>query len=218
MIDLCARAFLPLGGVAVERSPSYPMYAVATGQQAKLELVWREPPEFALPERFDEAAAEADLVGCASPTTPREEATPTTRSRRCSAPPPKVVSSTPPTRSSPGIAGRRGCAWPNLVVLGTLSKAFSLGGIRVGYAITSPPLAAEPPLPSTGERVLVIGCDRRRGAAPSRKGAMRWWPLTAGRAELSAGLAALGWETRPSVLLGFCSAESARKSPRWLSR
>ena len=59
--------------------------------------------------------------------------------------------------------------WPNLVVLGTLSKAFSLGGIRVGYAITAPPLAAElhrcrPP----GKRVIVIAAIASRRCAGPR--------------------------------------------------
>ena len=202
LIDLCARAFLPVGGVAVSAPPSYPMYGVATGQrETKLELVWREPPEFALPVRFIEAASEADLVWLCVPNNP-------TGGRDSNGEIEAVLGAAAGVvvidAAYAEFTGDRWAEWvqrwPNLVVLGTLSKAFSLGGIRVGYAVTSPPLATElhrcrPPGSVSSLSAAIAAEALRRPEKADEMVAL----VTAGRAELSAGLAALGWETRPSV-------------------
>ena len=187
---------LPVGGVAVSAPPSYAMYAVATGQrEAKLELVWSEPPDFALPERFIHAAAGADVVWLCVPNNPT--------GRRDTDDEIEAV-----LEASAGVVvidaayaeftGDRWAPWverwPNLVVLGTLSKAFSLGGIRVGYAITAPPLAAElhrcrPP----GKRVVALRSDRLQALRRPEDAKEMVRLIADGRGELSYGLAELGW-------------------------
>ena len=202
LIDLCARAFLPVGGVAVSAPPSYAMYAVATGQrEAKLELVWREPPDFALPERFIHAAAGADVVWLCVPNNPT--------GRRDTDGEIEAV-----LEASAGVVvidaayaeftGDRWAPWverwPNLVVLGTLSKAFSLGGIRVGYAITAPLLAAElhrcRPPGSVSSLSAAIASEALRRPEDARDMVRL---IADGRSELSDALAELGWGMLPSV-------------------
>ncbi len=215
LIDLCARAFLPVGGVAVSAPPSYAMYAVATGQrEAKLELVWREPPDFALPERFVEAAAEADVVWLCVPNNPtgRRDTDDEIEAVLGSGAGVVVIDAAyaefTGDRWAPWVQ-----RWPNLVALGTLSKAFSLGGIRVGYAITSPPLAAElhrcrPPGSVSSLSAAIASEALRRPEDAATMVAL----ITRGRTELSAGLAALGWEMRPSVcnfVLGRVGTDAA---------
>ena len=89
--------------------------------------------------------------------------------------------------------------WPNLVVLGTLSKAFSLGGIRVGYAITAPPLAAELHRcrPPGSVSSLSAAIASRRCAGPR----MRGWSASLPMAAVSSpeALAELGWVMLPGV-------------------
>ncbi len=215
LIDLCARAFLPVGGMAVSAPPSYAMYAVATGQrEAKLELVWREPPDFALPERFVEAAAEADVVWLCVPNNPTGQRDSDDEIEAVLGSGAGVVvidaayAEFTGDRWAPWVQ-----RWPNLVVLGTLSKAFSLGGIRVGYAITSPPLAAElhrcrPPGSVSSLSAAIASEALRRPEDAAAMVAL----ITRGRTELSAGLAALGWDMRPSVcnfVLGRVGADAA---------
>ena len=215
LIDLCGRAFLPVGGIAVSAPPSYAMYAVATGQrEAKLELVWREPPDFVLPDRFVEAASGADVAWLCVPNNPTGRRDTDQEIEAVLGSGVKIVvidaayAEFTGDRWAPWVL-----RWPNLVVLGTLSKAFSLGGIRVGYAVTSPPLAAElhrcrpPGSVSSLSAAIAAEALRRPGDADAMVGL-----IAGGRTELSAGLEALGWEMRPSVcnfVLGRVGAGAA---------
>ena len=57
---------------------------------------------------------------------------------------------------------------PNLIAIRTLSKAFGLAALRVGYAIASPEVAARArPPPRPRARLRSVGADRRRRAARS---------------------------------------------------
>ena len=89
---------------------------------------------------------------------------------------------------------------PNLLILRTLSKGYSLAGLRFGYGIGSAPLL-EPMLTKTKDsyNVDALAAEVARAAIESREWAgENWTKVRAERERLRAGLARLGLPTLPS--------------------
>lgn len=145
MILLSAGAFLPHRGIALSAPPTYTLYAVATGQrEATLAEVPRTEPGFELDvEAMVGAAAGADLVWLCVPNNP-------TGNRDSDGAIRTIIESTEATvvldAAYAEFTGDNWASWlsdyPNLIVLGTMSKAFALAGTRVGYSLSSPERAA----------------------------------------------------------------------------
>lgn len=145
MIDLCAKTFLPPGGRTVVTPPTYPLYRIAAAQRdAEILEIPRHEPGFSLdvPATIIAAAA-ADLVWLCAPNNPtgNRDDDPSLATIIDACPGIVVLDA-----AYAEFSGDRWSAWldrfPNLVVLGTLSKAFGLAAIRVGYAVTGAELAA----------------------------------------------------------------------------
>ena len=145
LILLSAGCFIPNGGTAVSAPPTYTLYRVATAQrEATLIEVPRAEDNWGLDvDRMVDAATSADLVWLCVPNNPTGQ-----RDRD------RDIRSI--IESSRGVVvldaayaeftGDRWSPWldqyPNLIVLGTLSKAFALAGARVGYSLSSAELAS----------------------------------------------------------------------------
>lgn len=146
LILLTAGAFLPAGGTAVNAPPTYALYAVAAGQRAaRLVEVPRLRRGFALDlESMIPAAAEADLLWLCVPNNPTGHRDP---DESLSA----VIEATRGVvvldAAYAEFSGDHWAPWldeyPDLIVLGTMSKAFALAGARVGYSLSSPELASQ---------------------------------------------------------------------------
>lgn len=202
LIILAARAFLGPGKRSVVMTPTYPLYNIACAQMGTtLEAVASVPPDFAPPvDRLIEAARGADLVWLCVPNNPT--AVELTR--------PDIAAIIAATDGvviiDAAYAEFTGDDWTaevdrysNVVVFHTLSKAFSLAGARVGYAMGHPALidrfdALRPPgsitSPSArlGETALAR-LDTMQAAVTSSHEA---------RPALAAGLAELGFRVLPS--------------------
>jgi histidinol-phosphate aminotransferase len=139
LIALAARTFLGPGRRACVKAPTYPVYAVASGIEGAA--------------LTDDPAA-ADLVWVCNPNNPTgelvepEEIAALARSLPDAA----VVVDEAYFEYSGKTVAPLVDGTPNLVALRTLSKAFGLAALRVGYAIASPEVARE--------------LDRRRDPAP----------------------------------------------------
>lgn len=141
LIGLCASSFLPYRGITVCAPPTYGLYRIATAhRQAEVVEIPRFGPAFELnTEAMAEAARRADLVWLCVPNNP-------TGTRDSDAALEKVIKAAVGMVIIDGayaeFSADRWGPWverfSNLVVLRTLSKAFSLAGIRVGYAISQP--------------------------------------------------------------------------------
>jgi histidinol-phosphate aminotransferase len=148
VLDLVAKAFLPAGGRAIVPSPTYGMYAVLTGQRgAEVANVPRLRTDrgFALDLAALERALDgAQLVWLCAPNNPtgadepRETLTAVLElaSRVRDEPPVVVVDEAYHEFTGATLLDLRD-EYPNLVVVRTLSKAFALPGIRVGYAVAA---------------------------------------------------------------------------------
>ena len=127
LILLVARTFLAPGRTAVVRPPTYSLYAVATGL-AGAEL----------------SDGDGDLVWLCNPNNPTGELMPPeevaafARSR----PEALVVVDEAYVEYAPG-GSVVPLLEPNMVVIRTLSKAFGLASLRVGYAVAPAAIAAE---------------------------------------------------------------------------
>jgi len=147
LIDLVAKAFLPAGGTSVIPSPTYAMYGVLSSQRAaRLVSVPRLGPDrgFALDlEALLPRLAEANVVWLCAPNNPTGAPEPLSTIARVleatavTARPPVVVVDEAYAEFSTETAVPLRDRYPNLVVLRTLSKAFALAGVRVGYAIAA---------------------------------------------------------------------------------
>lgn len=153
ILDLAAKSCLRAGARAVVATPSYGMYEVVTRQRgAALVEVPRGSPDDGFPLDEDallRAAAGADLAWLCDPNNPtgtvEAPATLATLLERLASLPaggPVVVVD----EAYREFAGTSLVAevrrFPRLVVVRTLSKAYGLAGVRVGYAVAQPPLTA----------------------------------------------------------------------------
>jgi histidinol-phosphate aminotransferase len=140
LIGLVARTFLSAGRRAVVEEPTYPVYGIATRiEGAEVVVAARDL------EALAQAGHDAQVLWICNPGNPSGELFAAEDIAR-------VADSLPETlvcvdeayfeyageTTAPHARER-----PNLVCVRTLSKAFGLAGLRVGYAITSAALAGE---------------------------------------------------------------------------
>ncbi|MGZ8501871.1 MAG: pyridoxal phosphate-dependent aminotransferase [Candidatus Limnocylindrales bacterium] len=227
ILDVVAKTFLPPGGTAVIPTPSYAMYRVLTEQRpARVRPVPRLDPAggYAIDVDLTRTVARgADLVWLCSPNNPTALAEPdgaiarflaalaADADRDGRAAPVVVLDEAYAEFTGTSLLPLR-AAYPRLIVVRTLSKAYALAGLRVGFAIAARPIVAamEPYRPpgsvstvSVTVATEVLAADGILAPAVERVGRER--------ARFAAGLAQAGWRPRPSVtnflLVGFDSPE-----------
>lgn len=148
VLDIIGKTFLPPGGTAVLPIPTYSMYGVLSGQRgATLRTVPRLGPEdgYALDvPAMLEAVPSADVVWLCSPNNPTGTAdtlaaTTAVLEAAASGPDggPAVVVDEAYIEFHPESVVALRERFPSLIVVRTVSKAFGLPGIRVGYAVSS---------------------------------------------------------------------------------
>ncbi len=139
LIALAARTFLGPGRRACVTRPTYPLYAIASGIEGA--EVGAEP-------------AGADLIWVCNPNNPTGELVDPERIAALARANPHAAVVVDEAYAEYGGASVVPLIEqaPNLVALRTLSKAFGLAALRVGYAVASPEVARE--------------LDRRRDPAP----------------------------------------------------
>ena len=215
ILDLAAKAFLPPGATAVIPTPTYAMYRVLTEQRpARPVRVPRLPAEqgYAMDLPAVRAAARgAAVVWLCSPNNPTGLPEPAgtiadllggllADARRAERDAPIVVLDEAYAEFVGATLVGLGAVYPRLVVVRTASKAYALAGLRVGFAIASRDVLARmepyrPPGSVSIPSVAVVAAALRDPAA-LRANVTR---VTAERARLAAGLAALGAPASPSV-------------------
>jgi histidinol-phosphate aminotransferase len=159
ILDLIAKAFLAPGDRAILPAPTYAMYRVCTEQRgATVSIVSRLGPMhgWALDaDAIRAAARDAAVIWLCSPNNPTALAEPDgaiaellaglmadTAGRDASRPAPIVVLDEAYAEFvGTSLVGLRE-SYPNLIVVRTVSKAYALAGLRVGFAIARPELIA----------------------------------------------------------------------------
>jgi histidinol-phosphate aminotransferase len=140
LIALVARTYLRAASVALTEEPTYPLYAVASGiEGAEVRTAPRDLDELAT------TARDAQVLWLCNPGNPSGALWPAAEIVRLAERVPETLVAVDEAYFE--YAGETVAAAvrsrPNLVALRTLSKAFGLAGLRVGYAIASREVAAE---------------------------------------------------------------------------
>lgn len=215
VLDLCGKAFLRAGEAAVVPVPTYSMFRVITEQRgARAIAVPRKLAGVGWAIDGDAVRAgarEASVVWLCSPNNPtalREPAGLIERLLDGLAVDAAAAGRLAPIvvldeayvefagRSLVGLRDRH----PNLIVVRTVSKAYALAGLRVGFALARPEtiarIAPYRPPGSVATTSVTVVAEALRGGTEMRDNVER---LTNERAWLGETLRALGWSVAPSV-------------------
>ncbi|TAM59091.1 MAG: histidinol-phosphate aminotransferase family protein [Chloroflexota bacterium] len=211
LLDLAAKAFLTSGGAALLPVPTYGMYGVLTSQRgARLTAVPRRGPEegFALDrEAIIARLPDVQLVWLCDPNNPTGrsedpatlEAILDAAARLGSQGPLILVDEAYHEFAGTSVAGWRD-RYERLLVLRTLSKAFGLAGVRVGYGVAARPTIARLERVRPPGSVSTISATLGAAALARPELALaNVARLVEERERLAAGLAACGWQPYPSV-------------------
>jgi histidinol-phosphate aminotransferase len=232
ILDLCAKAFIPAGGAAIVPIPTYPMYGILTDQRrAAVVRIPRRGADsgYALDgDAVRAAAAEpADngaypgLVWLCSPNNPTGRSEPAGSIERlleglladaeaAGRPAPTVILDEAYIEfAGDSLVGLR-ATYPRLVVLRTMSKAYAIAGLRVGFAIARPEVIEEIAIYRPPGSVSIVSVDVAAALlADDAIAAARVADITAERDRFTSGLRAAGWDAHPSttnfVLVAFAS-------------
>lgn len=236
ILDLCAKAFIPAGGAAIVPIPTYPMYGILTDQRRA--AVVRVPRQgagagYALDvDAVRAAAAEpADngalpgLVWLCSPNNPTGRAEPPGTIERllsglladaeaAERPVPTVILDEAYIEFAGDSLVELRASYPRLVVLRTMSKAYAIAGLRVGFAIALPEIIEEIAIYRPPGSVSIVSVDVAAALlADDAVAAGRVSDITAERDRFTAALRDAGWDAHPSttnfVLVAFASPAAA---------
>lgn len=238
ILDLSAKAFLAEGHRAVIPTPSYAMYRVCTEQRgASVLAIPRRPAEegWALDlEAVRAAARDASVVWLCSPNNPTGLAEPEGRIEALldglradgaadDRPAPVVVLDEAYAEFvGTTLLGLRR-RYPRLVIVRTISKAYALAGLRVGFAIARPELIGRinpyRPPGSVSVVSVTIATEALLDDTILEANLAR---VASERVRLSEALRTLGWSVGPSVtnfiLVDFGSPERAATTAEGLLR
>jgi histidinol-phosphate aminotransferase len=210
VLDLIAKAYLPAGAAALVPIPTYAMYGVLTGQRAaRIVSVPRLGRDHAY--GLDVFAMLRELpnvqvIWLCSPNNPTGHVEPIIQLEQIiqaasvlPQPPLVVVDEAYYEFSGETVINLRS-PYPNLVVVRTMSKAFALAGIRVGFAVADRSVIERLERVRPPGSVSTISAHVATLALRSPQYAQdNVAALSAEREWLSTGLAARGWQPAPST-------------------
>ncbi len=224
ILDIVVKTFLDNGDAAVIAPPTYSFHAIVTGQiGGVVRYVPLLAPDFALDVPGVLAAAQgAKLIWVCNPNSPTGNAFPPEALRELlEAAPCFVVIDEAYAEFAGWSAIPLVAQYPHLIVVRTMSKAFGLAGMRLGWAVGQEPVAAmlnrvRPP------NSINIVTARVAAAALRDTAAMRAQvaAIVAEREPFAAALRDLGAHVYPSVtnflLTGWGDAATAQGVYDWL--
>lgn len=229
VLDIIAKAFIPPGGRVAIPVPTYAMYRVLTEQRGATVVPVRRRPAadgYALDLPALRAAARGtDLVWLCDPNNPTGLPEPDGAIADLLAglaadaaddgvmAPVAVVDEAYAEFVGRSLLGLR-AAYPRLVGIRTLSKAYALAGLRVGFAVATPEMIAAmaPYRPPGSLAVASVGVATDVLTDESLPG-LHVEAIALERARLAAALTDAGWTVGPSVtnflLVRFADAATA---------
>ena len=219
ILDLVAKTFIPHGGAAVVPIPTYPMYGILTEQRgARVVRVPRlgRATGYALDIGAVRAGVRsvdggANLVWLCNPNNPTGTFEPAGRDRGAADRP--AADAEADARLAPVVmldeayiefAGDSHHvlreAYPRLIVARTMSKAYAIAGLRVGFAIATPEVIDEISTYRPPGSVSIVSVEVAAALLPDDdlvRG--RVADVVAERARFAAGLTEAGWTVHPSA-------------------
>lgn len=143
IIGLVGRAFLGRGMRATAVTPTYPMYEIESAQRQAEFIAVQYGPGFEYPaDAFGEAAQTSDVTWLCVPNNPTGDRIPDkTVASIIEQARGVVVIDAAYAEFSDDIWAPWIDRYDNLIVAYTMSKAFGLAGLRVGYSVSAPKIA-----------------------------------------------------------------------------
>jgi histidinol-phosphate aminotransferase len=246
ILELVTKAFIRPGGSAVVPVPTYPMFGIVTEQRTGrvIPVPRRSVAEgYALDiDAVRAAAAEPDeggsvpsVVWLCSPNNPTGRAEPpgtieallaglAADAERAGRTAPFVILDEAYAEFAGGSLAPLRSTYPRLVIVRTMSKAYAIAGLRVGFAVARPEVISEIAVYRPPGSVTTISMDVAAALlADDSIAAARVAEVSAERERFRAELRDVGWEPEPSttnfVLVAFPSpADAGAAAERLLSR
>jgi histidinol-phosphate aminotransferase len=233
VLDLVAKTFIPHGGAAVVPIPTYPMYGILTDQRgASVIRVSRLglADGYALDVEAVRAGVRsveggANLVWLCNPNNPTGTFEPAGRIEALlaglledadadgRAAPIALLDEAYIEFAGDSHHGLR-AAYPRLIVARTMSKAYAIAGLRVGFAIANPELIDEISTYRPPGSVSIVSVEVAAALLPDDDvlhGRVAY--VIAERTRFATGLTEAGWTVQPSatnfLLVSFDSPETA---------
>ncbi len=223
VLDVVSKTFLDNGDPVVIPAPTYPMYAIVSEQMGatvrRVPLRHDYSPDV---QALVSAAAGAKLLWYCNPNSPTGNAAdPADVEELLSAAPCVVVVDEAYAEFAGWSATALVPRYPNLVVVRTMSKAFGMAGMRLGWAVAQREvieLLNRVRPPNSVSRVTArLGAAALRDLPAMHENVRR---TVEQREPLAAGLTALGARVLPSVtnflLTGWASPAAAHSAAQWL--
>ena len=219
ILDLLAKAYVGAGDPVVLSRPTYAMFRIVSEMAGgRVDAV----PGTGLDldqDRFLEQSRHARLTWLCNPNNPTGELLPAAFIEKLAEETPGVVAVDEAYFEFSGVTGAALISrFPNLVLVRTLSKAFGLAGVRVGYALAGPQISAalrrvRPP-GSISVVTEALGVRALRDLDGMRERVSR---IVANREMLSRGLTALGLSVHPAAG-NFLLVHTGDGAAAWLLR
>jgi histidinol-phosphate aminotransferase len=199
ILTIATRTFIPPGGTLGFCDPTYSLYPVlAALEEAKIAAIpWEKG--YSLPVEAL-AASKADAIYLANPNAPTGTFVP-----------PSMVAELAEKFSGPLLIDEAyadfaedNCLslverYANVIVTRTLSKAYSLAGLRFGFAVAHPRVIAEMMKVKDSYNCCALSQAAAVAAIEDQEYARRTWEhVKAERQRLSLELSQLGWDVLPS--------------------
>jgi len=199
LLTIAVRAFVPPGGTLAYPDPTYSLYPVLAQLEAAESAPVPWEADWALPvERLLET--EADAIFVVNPNAPTATFVPPLKiadlAKRFSGAV-LIDEAYADFADDNCLALVRDC--PNVIVARTLSKAYSLAGLRFGYAVAQPHVIEQLMKVKDSYNCDAISIVAAAAAIADQEYARRGWEhIRAERQRVSAELIQLGWTVLPS--------------------
>ena len=219
LLDLVAKAYIGAGDPVILSRPTYAMFRIVSEMAGgRVEAV----PATGLDldqDRFLRSARHARLTWLCNPNNPTGELLPVGFIETLAEDTAGIVAVDEAYfEFSRVTAASLLDRLPNLVLVRTLSKAFGLAGVRVGYALTGPAISAALRRVRPPDSVSVVsealGVQALRDQPGMRQ---RVLSIVEGRETLSRDLSGLGLPVHPSAA-NFLLVRTGEGAARWLLR
>jgi histidinol dehydrogenase len=201
LLDLVAKAYVGAGDPVVLSRPTYAMFRIVSEMAGgRVEAVPTAGLELDQ-DRFLRRARHARLTWLCNPNNPTGELLPVAFIEKLTEETPGIVAVDEAYFEFSGVTATSLLTrFPNLVLVRTLSKAFGLAGVRVGYALAGPPISAALRRVRPPDSVSVVSAALGVQALRDQPGMRRRVAgIVDARETLYGELTGLGLEVRPST-------------------
>src|SRR5437764_2741686 len=219
ILDMLAKAYVGAGDPVVLARPTYAMFRIvsemAGGRVNAVPAAGLDLDQ----DRFLKASAHARLTWLCNPNNPTGELLPVGFIEKLAEGSPGVVAVDEAYFEFSGVTATGLIArFPNLVLVRTLSKAFGLAGVRVGYALAGPQISAALRRVRPPGSISVVSEALGTHALRDQRGLVqRVSSIVASRETLYGELVRIGLEVHPSAG-NFLLVRAGEGAASWLLR